>query len=107
MADVNGGLPLDSPPPPLLCRHKYVTCFDLPVTSQRQGWGTTLSSSWSSFSSLDVSRWTIVSNRWGLGEVARSQRELNWTQQPAVSRMGYGLVRYNTHVNDRWVKEVG
>ena len=76
------------------------------VLSQRQGWGrdhTVL------FSNPGVSeaRWTIISNRWGLGEVARPQREPDWTQQPAVSRMGYGLAKYNTHVNDRWVKEAG
>ena len=100
VVDVNGDFPGTSP---ILCRHKYVTSFS---QRPRQGWGTTPSSYWS-FSSLGVSRWTIISNRCGLGEVARPQREPNWTQQPAVSRMGYGLAKYNTHVNDRWVKEAG
>ena len=98
------GLPWDFPILGL-CRHKYVTCFvsetgvgsrpyrPLPGLLEYLG--------------VSEARWTI-SNRCGLGEVARPQREPNWTQQQsAVSRMGYGLARYNTHVNDRWVKEAG
>ena len=95
------GLPWDFP---IFCCHKTSH-----VLSQTQWWGRDHTILFLVFSSLGVSeaRWTIISNRWGLGEVVRPQREPNWTQQPAVSRMGYGLARYNTHVNDRWVKGAG
>ena len=78
------------------------------VLSQIQGWGRdrTVVPGLLEYLGVSEARWTI-SNRCGLGEVARPQREPNWTQQPAVSRMAYGLARYNTHVNDRWVKEAG
>ena len=78
--------------PYLNCRHKYVNLL-LHSTGPRGGVDCTGVLCLILFLGASETRWTIISSRCCLGEVARPQREPDWTQTPAVSRMAYGLPR--------------